>query len=70
MNINWYLARGLRRHGFAAAAARIEDASLALVERAGFREYYNPETGEGYGAEGFSWSALVLDMAAAREGAV
>jgi glycogen debranching enzyme len=66
INVNWYLARGLRRHGRADLARRIEDRSVDLVERAGFREYYNPHTGEGHGAEGFSWSALVLDMVAAR----
>ena len=66
VNVNWYLARGLRRHGFDQLARRIEDASVELVERSGFREYYNPHTGEGFGAEGFSWSALVLDMVAAR----
>ena len=66
INVNWYLARGLRRHGRTDLARRIEDRSVDLVERAGFREYYNPHTGEGHGAEGFSWSALVLDMIAAR----
>ena len=43
-----------------------EEASIALTQRSGFREYYDPRTGEGFGAEGFSWSALVLDMAAPR----
>ena len=66
LNVNWYLARGLRRHGRADLARRIEDRSVELVEKSGFREYYNPHTGEGFGAEGFSWSALVLDMVAAR----
>jgi hypothetical protein len=68
INVNWYLARGLRRHGYTALAERIEDGSLALIERSAFREYYNPHTGAGYGAEDFSWSALVLDMAATRRG--
>jgi glycogen debranching enzyme len=62
INTNWYLARGLRRHGRTGLAAAIEDASLRLVERSGFREHYNSSTGEGYGAREFSWSALVLDM--------
>jgi glycogen debranching enzyme len=66
INANWYLARGLRRHGYAELARTIEDASLELVERSGFREHYNPETGEGYGAQGLSWSGLVLEMLAAR----
>jgi glycogen debranching enzyme len=69
INTNWYLARAMRRHGHEAAARRIEDASLELVERSGFREHYHPDTGEGYGAKDFSWSALVLDMLEARVGA-
>ena len=66
INANCYLARGLRRHGHGGLATRIEDASLELVAHSGFREHYNPETGEGYGAKGFAWSGLVLEMLAAR----
>lgn len=62
INTNWYLARGLRRHGYEELARRIEDRSAEAIFRSGFREYYNPHTGEGYGAEDFSWSALALDM--------
>jgi glycogen debranching enzyme len=68
MNTNWYLSRGLRRHGHAALARRIEEASAALVEREGFREYYDPRTGEGFGARDFAWSALALDMLVRLEG--
>ncbi|MEX2135724.1 MAG: hypothetical protein WEB29_02015 [Chloroflexota bacterium] len=66
INTNWYIARGLRRHGREELAARIEDASLSLVEQSDFREHYNAQSGEGYGAKGFAWSALVLDMAETR----
>ena len=66
INTNWYVARGLRRHGHVALAQRIEDASMALVERSGFREYFNPDTGVGYGARGFAWSALAFEMLASR----
>lgn len=65
INANWYVTRGLRRHGRDELAARIEEASLDVVERSGFREHYDAESGQGYGAKGFSWSALVLDMAVA-----
>ena len=64
MNTNWYLARGLRRHGRPELARRIEDRSAALVEGAGFREYYHPATGEGNGARDFSWTGVVLDLIA------
>jgi glycogen debranching enzyme len=68
INTNWYVARGLRRHGRPDLARTIEDRSAALVEQSGFREYYDPLTGEGFGAQDFSWTALVLDMLAAFEG--
>lgn len=62
INTNWYLQRGLAAHGREDLAHRLADRSAALVEQSGFREYYNPHTGEGHGAEDFSWSALALDM--------
>jgi hypothetical protein len=68
INTNWYLARGLRRHGREDLARVVEDRSAALVERSGFREYYDPFSGEGFGAMGFSWTALALDMLASLEG--
>ncbi len=69
MNTNWYLSRGLRRHGHAALAGRIEDASASLIEKEGFREYYDPTSGTGFGARDFSWSGLALDMLGRLEGA-
>jgi glycogen debranching enzyme len=68
INSNWYIARGLRRHGHVELARTIEDRSAALVERSGFREYYDPTTGEGFGASDFSWTALALDLLIALEG--
>ena len=68
MNTNWYLCRGLRRHGRADLAAAIEDRSARLVEEHGFREYYDPLTGAGAGAHDFSWTGIVVDMLARREG--
>jgi hypothetical protein len=67
INSNWYMARGLRRHGRPDLARRIEDRSAALVEGAGFREYYDPQTGQGFGAQDFSWTALALDLLATHE---
>lgn len=67
INTNWYLARGLRRHGRADLARTLEDRSAALVEKGGFRECYDPTTGQGHGAPDFSWTALALDMLATHE---
>jgi glycogen debranching enzyme len=68
INTNWYIARGLRRHGRTDLARVIEDRSAALVEQSGFREFYDPFTGEGFGAEHFSWTALALDMLGTLDG--
>lgn len=67
MNTNWYIARGLRRHGRVDLARHVEDRSAALVEKSGFREYYDPLTGEGHGAFDFSWTAIAVDMLARLE---
>ena len=48
--------------GFDAEANVVRDSIRALIEKSGFREYYNPFTGEGYGARNFTWSGLVVDM--------
>jgi hypothetical protein len=36
---------------------------IGAVEREGLREYYDPRTGAGLGAEDFAWSALVAELA-------
>jgi hypothetical protein len=57
INTNWLLAQVPELR--AAAAAEI----AALIDAAGFREYYDPMTGEGLGARDFTWSAaLALDL--------
>jgi glycogen debranching enzyme len=62
-NLNWLLARALHGHGRATEARDLRRTTLALVERAGMREYFDPVTGEGLGAEDFSWTAAaVIDM--------
>ena len=67
INVNWYLCRGLRRHGRSDLAESIEDRTVTMIERWGFREYYDTLTGEGHGAPDFSWTALILDLLEARE---
>jgi len=59
---HWFIYRGLMRYGFTEEAKHISERSVALLESAGFREYFDPETGEGYGAHNFTWGALVTDM--------
>jgi glycogen debranching enzyme len=59
---NWFIYRGLIRYGMVEDAARVLERSMRLLEKSGFREYFNPVTGEGLGAEGFTWGGLVVDM--------
>lgn len=60
--INWFLFRCLKARGFEQAAKTLAGKTRKLIEESGFREYYNPLTGEGYGTHHFTWSGLILDM--------
>jgi hypothetical protein len=63
--VNWMLIDGLRRNGRSDLAERIRRDSLALVERAGFAEYFDPLTGQPLGGSRFSWTAaMYLHLAA------
>lgn len=54
VNINWLMAPVLE--------SDIRARTIELVEKQGFREYYDPLTGEGLGAKQFAWTAaLILD---------
>jgi hypothetical protein len=60
--INWFLYHALKKRGFTQQANTLRRSLWTLVERSGFREYYNPFTGEGLGALEFTWSGLLIDM--------
>jgi glycogen debranching enzyme len=54
VNTNWMLSE--------AVGSGLMDRTVELVEKSGFREYFHCETGEGLGADDFTWTAaLVLD---------
>jgi glycogen debranching enzyme len=59
---NWFLYHALKKRGFHEHAGRLRRALWTAIERSGFREYYNPFTGEGHGAREFTWSGLLIDM--------
>ncbi len=60
---NWLIIQGLRRYGYHDLAETVRQHTLKLVAQSGFREYYNPATGDGCGAADFSWTAaLILDL--------
>ena len=58
--VNYLIADGLRAGGERAAAERVERSSLALIERGGFAEYYDPCTGEPCGGGSFTWTAAMV----------
>lgn len=62
MGSNWLITQGLLYYGFEAEARAVKASSIALIKKSGFREYYDPLTGEGHGANDFTWGGLVLDM--------
>ncbi len=62
VNAAWLLWLGLVRLGYAAEATELAERIARAVRSAGLREYYDPYTGRGMGATGFSWSALVMEM--------
>ncbi len=58
--VNYLIADGLRAGGESAAAERVERASIGLIERGGFAEYYDPVTGEPCGGGSFTWTAAMV----------
>ena len=67
VNINWYLAQGVRQYGESELSEWIENSLIALADRHGFYEYYDPDSGRGLGEKNFSWTAaLIIDLIACR----
>jgi glycogen debranching enzyme len=58
ININWYLVIGLMRHRFLTEAQELAERTIAMVEREGFWEFYQPFTGKGMRIKDFGWSTL------------
>ncbi len=65
VNINWYLAQGVKQYGETELSDWIENSLIALADRHGFYEYYDPDSGRGLGEKDFSWTAaLIIDLIA------
>jgi hypothetical protein len=61
---NWYIEKGLRKHGYDDIADELTARTYRLIKTEGFREYYSAKTGKGARAIDYGWSALILDMIA------
>ncbi len=57
---NLMIAEGLQAGDEKELAQRIIDDSLALIEKSGFVEYYDPESGAPLGGARFSWTAAMV----------
>lgn len=62
ISTNWLVIKGLQKHGYHSIAKGVINRTLEMIQKEGFREYYNPETGEGYRRRNFGWSTLILDL--------
>lgn len=62
INTNWFVWRGLVKHGYKELASQLAKKTIGLVARSGFREFYNPFNGRGEGQNNYSWSTLIVDM--------
>ncbi len=63
INTNWFIAKGLLRHGKKELYEKLKAKTLELIRRHGFYEYYDPLTGEpGQAMRNFGWSTLAIDM--------
>jgi len=61
INTNWFIAKGLLRHGEIELYQRLKRKTLDLIERFGFCEFYDPFDGHpGRAERNFSWSTLAV----------
>ena len=59
LHMNWMIALGLQAYHYHSTAERLRQASVALIQKSGFAEYYDPISGQGCGGLDFSWPAAV-----------
>ena len=59
--LNWFVTEGLTRHGYWAEANQLLDRWVALYQKTGVYEQYNPQNGDPYGPEGLGMSTLIVD---------
>jgi glycogen debranching enzyme len=58
-NITWLCALGLELAGDLEGAEELRGRMLLAVEGGGMREYFEPATGHGLGAQDFAWTAAL-----------
>lgn len=58
---NWMVMEGLQVHGYSWELNQVMDKWIALVEKSGIWEMYNPLTGAPNGVEGLGMSCIIVD---------
>ena len=58
----WFILRGLLRLERDAEAAHLVERTTALLRQSGFREYFSPITGQGFGARQFGVSSIAVEI--------
>lgn len=58
--MNYMIADGLTAAGHQQLARRVDADSIALIEKSGFAEYYDPITAEPCGGGDFTWTAAMV----------
>jgi len=63
INTNWFLARGLQKHGHDGLYEELSKKTLELVSKFGFSEYYDPLNGKcGMAMRNFGWSTIAIEL--------
>jgi len=62
ININWFVHKALKKWGYNNEAEELLEKTVGMILSSGFREFYNPFTGEGLRSKNYGWSTLVVDM--------
>ena len=69
VNSAWLVSLGLRQRGYEVEADQLASRLGAVIDREGFREYYDSRTGRGLAARDFGWSTLICEIADPSPGA-
>lgn len=63
INTNWFIAKGLKKHGYDREYEMLKEKTLNMVKKFGFQEFYDPFTGNpGRAMRNFGWSTLAVDL--------
>lgn len=57
--LNYMIATGFAEIGATERAERIRKDTVALIEKSGFAEYFDPISGQGAGGNSFSWTSAI-----------